>query len=212
MLQLMIQATFDTLGMVLTASILGMILGFPLSVLLFLTAPQSLRPSLWIHRILGAVINTTRSVPYIILIVALIPITRFLIGTSIGTAAATVPLTLAAIMLLARVGEEALHSLPKGLIETGLSLGATQWQIIWKILLPEALPSLISGTTLIVINLVGFSAMAGAVGGGGLGDLAIRYGYQRYNLNVIIEVICILVAFVYLLQITGNCLLRKVRK
>jgi D-methionine transport system permease protein len=157
-------------------------------------------------------VNALRSVPYIILVIALIPLTRWIVGTSLGTMAACVPLSLAAILLMARLSEEALRLLPKGLMMAATSMGATRFQMITKILLPEALPSLVSGLTLVIINLIGFSAMAGAVGGGGLGDLAIRYGYQRYNTAMIIEIVALLIILVQLVQMLGNFWTKRLEK
>lgn len=205
------QATLETVLMVGIASGVAVLGGLPLAVLLFLSRSGGLAPHPLLCSLLGGVINAIRSVPYIILVIALLPITRWLTGTSIGMWAATVPLSLAAIMLFCRVAEDALQTVPKGLVEAGVALGANRWQIVSKILLPEALPPLISGLTLVMINLVGFSAMAGTVGGGGLGDLAIRYGYQRYDLLVVAEVIIILLLLVQGLQSAGEKLTQRLR-
>src|SRR5262249_44040291 len=158
--------------------------------------------------LLGSIVNAFRSIPYIILIVLLIPFTRLLVGSSIGLWAAIVPLAVAGFLLIARIGEEAFLTVPKELIETGQAMGATLRQIILKILIPEATPRLVGGITTIVINLIGFSAMAGAVGGGGLGDLAIRYGYQRYELVILAVIVIILVFFVQVVQMMGDYLIR----
>lgn len=212
MIQLLIQSSLETLFMVAMATFFGVALGIPLGVFLFATASNSLCPSTWLNRSVGFIVNAIRSTPYIIFVVALIPLTRLLVGTSIGTVAATVPLSLAAVMLYCRSVEDALRNVPKGLIEAAHSLGATRLQIIYKILIPEALPSLVSNLTFIVITLVGFSAMAGAVGGGGLGDLGIRYGYQRYDLPTIIAVVILLILLVQIIQTFGDFITKKLKK
>lgn len=198
------QALWQTVYMVFISSFLSIIVGLGLGVVLFTTRPGQIlaRPSL--HKMLGAIVNITRSVPYIILMIGIIPLTRLLVGTSIGTNAAIVPLTLAAIPFFARVAESALQEVDSGLVEAAQSMGATPWQIIVKVLIPEALPGLISGATLTIISLIGYSAMAGAVGGGGLGDLAIRYGYQRFDILVMIETVAILVILVQIVQMLGD--------
>jgi D-methionine transport system permease protein len=212
MQELVLFATFETIFMVLISTILGIILGLPLGVLLFITSKNNLSENIYIKTLVNIVINITRSIPYLILIVILIPVTRIIVGSSIGTAASMVPLSLAAIVLIARVVEEALRTLQKGLVEATLAMGATKLQLIYKTLLPEALPNIISGVTIVIINLIGFSAMAGAVGGGGLGDLAIRYGYQRYNIEIIIEVAIILIIMVQLIQSVSDYFVKKMRK
>lgn len=212
MIELLIESSWQTALMVVISTTVGTIIGLPLAVLLFITRRKGLMQNVTLNTLLGFKVNVIRSIPYIILMVALMPITRFLAGTTIGTLAASVSLSIASIMLIARVGEESLSTVDHGLIEAAQSMGATRLQIIYKVLIPEALPSLISGLTLVIISLIGFSAMAGAVGGGGLGDLAIRYGYQRYNMTVIIQVVVILVAFVQGVQIIGDIFAKKLRK
>lgn len=209
MLQLLLQATWQTLFMVTLAMVFGLLVGLPLAVALFVTAPHRLMANPWVHKPLSFLINTLRSLPYLILLVALLPVTRWLVGSSIGTLAASVPLGLAASVLIARVGQDAFQGVPKGLFEAALALGATRWQIITRVLIPEALPAFISGTLIVLINLIGFSAMAGAVGGGGLGDLAIRYGYQRYDVSTLLAVTAILIVMVQTLQSIGETLVRK---
>ncbi len=162
-----------------------------------------------LNRILSLIVNMTRSVPFIILMVAVIPLTRLLVGSSIGTNAAIVPLSLAAMPFLARVVENALLEVNRGLIEAATAMGATVWQIILKILIPEALPGIVNGLTLTVISLVGYSAMAGAVGGGGLGDLAIRYGYQRFEPMVMLLTIVIMIILVQGIQFAGDKIAKK---
>ena len=212
MINQLLIATWQTILMVLIATLFGIFIGIPLGVLLFGTTRFGLFENLFLNRILGFFVNIIRSTPYLILIIALIPITRILIGTSIGTLAASVSLSVAAIMLYCRIVEDALKGIPKGLIEAAQSMGANKLQIISKVILPEALPQLISGLTLIIISLIGFSAMAGMVGGGGLGDLANRYGYQRYDTFVIFEVMVILIIMVQGVQSLGDSLVKKTRK
>jgi D-methionine transport system permease protein len=206
---LLLEATLETLYMVTVASLIATLVGLPLGVLLYLTRKSHIleRPAL--HQILAIIVNMTRSIPFIILMIAVIPMTRLLVGTSIGTNAAIVPLSLAAIPFIARVVESALLEINKGLIEAALAMGASPWQIIRKVLIPEAFPSIINGLTLTVVSLVGYSAMAGAVGGGGLGDLAIRYGYQRFDPSVMAITIVIMIALVQIMQSTGDWLVKK---
>lgn len=212
MAKILIQATWETLLMVGIATLMGILLGLPLGILLFATGKNSLYHNKWINSIAGFIVNVVRSIPYIILVVAIIPLTRLIVGSSIGTLAASVPLSIAAIMLYCRMVEEAIRQIPKGLIEAAQSMGASRKQIITKILVPEALPQLISSLTLVIISLIGFSAMAGTVGGGGLGAVGINYGYNRYNLTVIIEVILILIIAVQLVQSFGDWLTKRLRK
>lgn len=212
MFELLIEATWQTVLMVLISTIIGIIGGLPIAIALFATARLGLFENLLINRTVGLTVNAIRSIPYIILVVALIPFTRIITGSSIGTIAASVPLSIAAIMFFCRIAEESLRTVPNGLLEAALSMGATRFQVITKVVLPESLPSMISGLTLVMISLVGFSAMAGAVGGGGLGDLGIRYGYQRYDFVVMMEVIVILVLMVQGIQSTGDWAAKKLRK
>lgn len=202
----------ETLLMVGLSTALSLVLGGGLGVLLSVTSPAGLKPHALCYGVLSFFVNAIRSIPYIILTVFIIPLTRILVGTSIGTLAAVIPLTVAGLLLIARNVEDSFRSIPQGLIEVGLSCGATRGQIIRKILLSEALPSLVSSTTLVVINIIGFSAMAGAVGGGGLGDLAIRYGYQRYDLTLLLLVVVILIGLVHLVQSMGDFLVKRLKK
>ena len=212
MKQLVLQSFIETVEMVGVSMALGTIIGSLLAILLVLTKPSGLWPRSYLHQILGIGLNAFRSIPFIILIILMIPFTRFWVGTSIGTAAATLPLTFAASLLIARVIEDALNTTPKGLIEVGKALGASNLQIILKIQFREALPLIISGLTTISINIIGFSAMAGTVGGGGLGDLAIRYGYQRYDFTLLIIIVIILIAMVQCVQTLGNFVSARLRK
>ncbi|MCY1298172.1 D-methionine ABC transporter, ATP-binding protein [compost metagenome] len=162
------------------------------------------------NRTIGVVVNAVRSIPFIILLVVVIPFTRFIVGSSIGTTAAIVPLTIAAIPFIARLVESALREVDKGLVEAAQSMGATTGQIVWKVLLPEAMPGIVAGLTITFVSLVGYSAMAGAIGGGGLGDLGIRYGYQRYITEVMVAVVVILIIFVQAVQSFGDWLVRRI--
>nr|WP_057979145.1 methionine ABC transporter permease [Caloramator mitchellensis] len=198
--------------MVLLSTVFSLILGLPIGIILVLTQKNGLVENIQLNRWLNSIINTTRSIPFIILIIVLFPLSRIVVGTSIGSTAAIVPLSIAASPFVARVIESSLNEIDKRVIEAAISLGATIPQIIFKVMLKEALPSLILGITLTIINILGYSAMAGAIGGGGLGDLAIRYGYQRFRTDVLIITILILILFVELIQRTGNFLARKFDK
>jgi D-methionine transport system permease protein len=205
-------ATLETLYMVSVSALLAMVLGLPLGLLLVITGPSSFLPNPGINQILGTVINAGRSLPFIILLVAIIPLTRLIVGTTIGSTAALVPLTLSAIPFYARVAETSLLEVDPGLVEAAEAMGCNYWQIIRKVLIPEALPSLVLGLTIMIISLIGYSAMAGVVGGGGLGDLAIRYGYQRFNTTVMIITVVLLIVLVQLVQWLGDAIARRLRK
>lgn len=206
---LLVDGTWETIYMVLIAGAISIIGGLPLGVILLTTRNDNiLQNKFWQHSI-GIVVNIVRSIPFIILLIALIPFTRLIIGTSIGTTAAIVPLSIGAIPFVARIVENSLADVGAGLIEAGLAMGSTPLQIIIKILIPEALPSIVNGITLTLVALVGYSAMAGAVGGGGLGTVAINYGYQRFDTQIMLATIVILVVLVQLLQLTGNWLAKK---
>jgi len=198
------QASYETLYMVAVATGFTVLFGLPLGVLLVVTGRDGLLPAPTVNRVLGAVVNVTRSLPFIILLVALIPVTRAIIGTTIGSAAAIVPLTIGAVPFFARLVESALREVDRGVVDAAVSMGASRRRIVTRVLLPEALPSLVAGITVTVIALVGYSAMAGAVGGGGLGDLAIRYGYQRFQTDVTIATVVLLVALVQFVQVIGD--------
>ena len=202
----LIQATWETVYMVFVSSFLSIFIGLWVGVVLHASHKDSLWPCLLINKILGWLVNITRSIPYVIFMIAIIPLTRLLVGTSIGINAAIVPLTLAAIPFYARIAESALANVSPGVIEAAISLGATPWEIIRKVWIPESLPQLIKGATLTIISLIGYSAMAGAVGGGGLGELAIEYGYQRFDVWVMLETVIILIVMVQLVQILGDYL------
>ncbi|ETI85157.1 MAG: ABC transporter permease [Negativicoccus succinicivorans] len=206
------QSLGETMYMVAVSSFLSAFFGIPLGVLLLVTDKGHILENAAINKPLGAVVNMLRSIPFIILMVAIIPLTRMIAGSSIGTTAACVPLTLAAIPFAGRLVETALKEVPFGLVEAAQSMGASPFQIIYKVLVPEALPTIIDSMTNVIVNLISYSAMAGAIGGGGLGDLAIRYGYQRFRLDVMLATIAILVIVVQLIQSLGNYLARRVNK
>jgi D-methionine transport system substrate-binding protein len=208
----LIFAAWQTFYMVFASSFLAILLGLCLGILIFLTGERGLWRKNLIHQGLGFTVNIIRSVPYIILLVALIPLTRLIVGTSIGTNAAIVSLTVAAIPFYARIVQGALDGVPEGLIHAGLAMGGRYSQILFRVILPEAAPNLIKGATLTVIGLIGYSAMAGAVGGGGLGQLAIDYGYERFDVRVMIETVIALVLLVQLVQWLGDCSVRHWRK
>ena len=209
MQELLIEALGQTLVMVGVSTVLAVALGLPLALLLHVTGPGGLSPRPWLNRPLGLVVNALRSTPFIILMVAIVPFTRLVAGTSIGTGAAIVPLALAATAFLARLFENALREVDPGVVEAAQAMGASRGQIVWKVLVPEALPGLIAAVTVALVSLVGFSAMAGAIGGGGLGDLGIRFGYQRFMPEVMASVVLILILLVQGLQSIGDWLVRR---
>jgi D-methionine transport system permease protein len=209
LLALFATSLWETLVMVGISGLLGAAIGIPLGVLLRLTAPGSVTPRPGLNRVLGTLVNAVRSTPFIILLVAVIPFTRLLTGTSIGTAAAVVPLTLAAAPFVARLVESALREVDPGLVEAAQSMGATTAQVVFKVLLPEALPGIAGALTITLVSLTGYSAMAGAIGGGGLGDLGIRYGYQRFLPEVMAAVVLVLILFVQAVQSAGDLLVRR---
>ncbi len=209
---LLLIATWQTLYITFISTFLAYLLGVPLGIWVVVTAPNSIAPNRPVNEVLGGIINIGRSIPFIILLVALLPFTRWIVGTTIGPTATIVPLTIAATPFVARIIEQSLVEVDSGLIEMGQAMGATSWQIIFKVLLPESLPSIIRGISITIINLIGYSAMAGAVGGGGLGDLAIRYGYYRYQSDVMIVTIILLVIIVELIQLMGNYSAKRIDK
>jgi D-methionine transport system permease protein len=212
MTALLFQSLLETILMVGASALLSLIMGVPLAILLSMTSPSGLWPHAWLNHGLGGGVNAIRSIPYIILVVLLMPATRLFVGSSIGTLAAIIPLSLAGALLVTRMVEEALRNIDQELIEVGLAMGASKRQIITKILISEALPSIVAGFTTVTINLIGFSAMAGAVGGGGLGDLAIRYGYQRYDFTLMMIIVVILIILVQGIQMIGDTISRKLAK
>ena len=209
---LIVRATGQTLHMVSVAALIGAALGIPLGVFLATSGKGELFAAPLANRLLGIVVNAARSTPFIILVVAIIPFTRFVAGTSIGTTAAIVPLTVATIPFVARLVEAAIREVDPGLIETARSMGASPLQIVWKVLLAEARPGITLALTLTVVSLIGYSAMVGAVGGGGLGDLGIRYGYQRFMPDVMAVVVIVLIILVQVVQSVGDRLARHFDK
>lgn len=211
LLELFATSLWETVVMVAISGAVGTLLGLPLGVLLHLTHPSGVLDKPQLNRVLGITVNAVRSTPFIILLVAIIPFTRLITGSSIGTAAAVVPLTIAAAPFIARLIETALREVDHGLVEAALAMGATTQQIVFKVLLPEALPGIVAALTITLVSLTGYSAMAGAIGGGGLGDLGIRYGYQRFLPEVMLAVVLVLIVFVQVLQSAGDRLARRIR-
>ena len=212
MIDLLLKSLGETCYMVLIAIVLATLIGLPLGVILTVTRKDHIMPNSLVNSVLGAIVNATRSTPFIILMVAIIPFTRMIVGSSIGTTAAIVPLTITAAPFIARVIESSLLEVDRGVIEAAQSMGASPFQIIGKVMLPESLHSIVLGITLALIALIGASAMAGALGGGGLGDLAIRYGYQRFQMDVMIATVVVLIIMVQGVQTLGNALSRKLNK
>ena len=211
-LPLLSKALGETIYMVVVSMAIASAIGVPLGVLLHTTAKGQILENIFINQTIGSVVNAVRSIPFIILMVAIIPLTRFLVGSAIGTTAAIVPLVIASIPFIGRQVETSLKEVPAGLVEAALAMGATPAQIITKVLLPEAMPGIVSQLTTVIIALVGESAMAGAIGGGGLGDLAIRYGYQRFRPEVMLATVVVLIVLVQLVQFIGNTLAKKLDK
>ena len=203
-INLLITGTLDTLQMTIISTVMAMLLGIPLGVILVVTSKGHILENVALNKVLGAIVNATRSVPFIILMVAIIPFTRMVAGTSIGTTAACVPLTIAAIPFLARLVETSIKDINFGVIEAAQSMGASPLQIIWKVLLPEALPTIIDNVTVLIVNLISYSAMAG--------DIAIRYGYQRFQADIMIATIIILVILVQLVQMIGDAWSKAMNK
>ena len=209
---LFLQGTIDTLIMTCVATILAYVIGIPLGILLVVTSPNGLRPNRIVSTIVGWIVNIGRSVPFIILLVALIPFTRFIVGTSLGVPGAVVPLVVTAAPFAARMVEQSLEETDSGLVEAAQSFGASTWQIVWKVYLKETLPSLVRGAAITFVTLFGYSAMAGTVGAGGLGDIAIRYGYQRFQTDVMIFAVVLCVVLVIVFQAIGDVTARKIDK
>ena len=209
MLELFATSLWETVVMVGASGIVGGLVGIPLGVFLRLTDKGGVLEHGLANKVVGGIVNAVRSTPFIILLVAIIPFTRLVTGTSIGTWAAVVPLTLASAPFIARLVETALREVDHGLVEAAQSMGASTWQIVWKVLLPEALPGIVAGLTITFVRLTGYSAMAGAIGGGGLGDLGIRYGYQRFLPDVMLAVVLVLIVFVQIIQSAGDWLVRR---
>jgi D-methionine transport system permease protein len=212
LIALIFQATLDSLAMVASAALIGAVFGLPLGIFLATSKRGELFTAPAFNASFGLVVNATRSTPFIILVVAIIPFTRLIAGTSIGTGAAIVPLAVAAIPFIARLVEGAIRDVDGGLVEAARSMGASPLQIVRKVLVPEALPGIVHGLTLAIVSLIGFSAMVGAVGGGGLGDLGIRYGYQRFMPEVMLTVVLVLIVLVQIVQSVGDLAARRLNK
>ena len=206
-IKLVAESTTQTIEMVFWSTVLSLIMGLPLGVLLHVTDREDqggIIPKPLLNEILSRIVNILRSFPFLILMIVLMPVARFILGTTIGTRAAVVSLSIAAAPFVARVIETSLKEVDPGVVQAAKAMGSTNWQIIVKVMLPEALPSLVSGVTLTIINLIGYSAMAGTIGGGGLGDLAIRYGYQRFRSDVMLAAVIVTIVLVELVQFVGN--------
>ena len=207
------KATGQTLVMVLFSTIFSVLLGLPLGVLLFTTDPATgIAPHPVLNQVISRMVNVLRSFPFIILMIVLFPLSRLILHTSIGTKATIVPLSIAAAPFVARIIETALKEVDTGVIQAARAIGSTNWQLIYKVLLPEALPALADGITLTIINLIGYSAMAGAIGGGGLGDLAIRYGYQRFRTEIMVAAVVVIIVLVELIQFVGTKISTRIMK
>ncbi|WP_040678534.1 methionine ABC transporter permease [Rhizobium mesoamericanum] len=205
------QALLDTVLMVSTSALIALVAGIPLAVFLVLAAPEGLIKAPYAQRSLAAVINGFRATPFIVLLVALLPLTRLITGTTIGVWAAVVPLSISATPFFARIAEVSLREVDGGLIEAAQAIGCKRWHIVRHVLLPEALPGIVGGFTITVVSMIGASAMAGAVGAGGLGDMAIRYGYQRFDTTVMAAVIVVLIALVCAVQLSGDAVVRRLK-
>ena len=212
LIDLLLTGTTDTLIMVGVSAIVAFLIGLPMAVVLVSTSEHGIYPSKPINQALGWVVNITRSVPFLILMVALIPITRWIVGTSYGVWAAVVPLSLAATSFFARIAEVSLREVDQGLIEAAQAIGCNRKQIIWHVLLPEALPGIVAGFTVTLVTMINSSAIAGAIGAGGLGDIAYRYGYQRFDMQIMLAVIVVLVILVMLIQTAGDTLSNQLDK
>lgn len=212
MIPLISKALGETVYMVIVSMAISTLIGIPLGVLLHTTSKGQILECLPLNRAVGAVVNAIRSIPFIILMVAIIPFTRLIVGSAIGTTAAMVPLVLASVPFIGRQVETSLREIPYGIVEAAQSMGASPLQIISRVLLPEAMPNIVAQLTTVIISLIGESAMAGAIGGGGLGDLAIRYGYQRFRPDIMIATVVVLIIMVQIVQFIGNWLAKKLDK
>lgn len=207
----LLYALWETLYMVVVSTVLSGIFGSGVAILMIMTGPSGLRPNAPLYRVLDVAVNLLRSFPFIILLIAIIPLTRIIVGTSIGSTASIVPLTIAATPFVARLMEGSLLEVDRGVVEAAKSFGASTWQIIWGVMIKEAMPSLVLNWAVVAINLLGYSAMAGVVGGGGLGDLAIKYGYNRFQTDVMVYSVAILIVVVQVIQCVGNYIYEKIR-
>ena len=204
LIDLLTPSIIQTIYMVLVSTLAALIIGFPMGISLILTEENGLMENKFIYRILDYIVNISRSIPFIILMILVFPLSRLIVGTTIGTTASIVPLAISAAPFVARLIEGSLKEVDKGVIEAAIAMGSTPFQIVTKILIPEALPSLVSNITITLINLIGYSAMAGAIGGGGLGDLAIRYGFYRFQTDIMLVSVVVIVLLVQGIQYTGN--------
>jgi D-methionine transport system permease protein len=209
MFEMLLRSLWETIVMTAASGLISLAVGLPLGLAMVITARGGIAEHIWLNRVIGAIVNGFRSVPFIILLVALIPLTRLIVGSAIGTVAAIVPLSIAAIPYYARIAEVSLREVDHGLIDAVRAMGGNRWAIIREVLVPEALPGIVAGFTVTLVTLVGASAMAGAIGAGGLGDLAIRYGYQRFETNVMIAVVIVLIVLVCGLQWIGDRLVAR---
>lgn len=207
-LKMLIEPSLQTVFMTIVSTFFACLLGFPLGIVLYSASPGGLRPKIILYNILSRIVNLLRSMPFIILMILLIPFSRLIIKTSIGPKAVIIPLAIAAAPFVARVAESALAEVESGVLTAAHAMGSNDFQIIWKVLIPESLPSLVSGLALTIINLIGYSAMAGAIGGGGLGDLAIRYGYYRFRMDITVAAVIVILILVEAVQITGTAISR----
>ena len=203
-------STLQTLVMVALSTVFALLIGFPLGVLLNVTNKFGITPHPVFNAVLSRIIDVLRSFPFVILMIVLLPFTRLVLGTAIGTAATIIPLSIAAAPFVARITETALNEVDPGMVQAARAMGSTNWQILYKVLIPEALPSVTSGITLTIINLIGYSAMAGTLGGGGLGDLAIRYGYQRFRTGIMLAAVVVIIILVAVIQWIGTRLTNKI--
>ncbi len=212
MMELLPIATLETLYMVFFSALVAIVIGGPLGVVLIISEREGIRENIRLNQFLSMIVNIGRSFPFSILMVAIIPLTRLITGTSLGTTASIVPLSIAAIPFVARIIESSLKEVDQGIIEASQAMGATSWQIIYKVLIPEAMPGIVLGITLTIINLIGYSAMAGLIGGGGLGKIADQYGYKRYNTPIMIATIVLLILLVQIIQWLGNTIAQRLNK
>ena len=212
LIDLLITGTIDTLLMVGVSAFFALLIGLPMALILVNTSEHGIYPSKSINQSLGWLVNMTRSVPFLILMVALIPLTRLIVGTSYGVWAAVVPLTIAANPFFARIADVSLREVDQGLIEAAQAMGCNRKQIVWHVLLPEALPGIVAGFTVTLVTMINSSAIAGAIGAGGLGDIAYRYGYQRFDMQIMLAVIVVLIILVMLVQLAGDTLANQLDK
>ncbi len=202
----------ETLYMVFFSSLFSVLLGIIIGVVLYITEKDGILENIFINRVLGVIINIGRSIPFVILMIAVFPLSKFIVGTVLGSKAAIVPLTVAATPFVARMIESCLKEIDKGVVEASISMGASEWQIIYKVLIPESISSIISTITTTIISIIGYSAMAGTIGGGGLGSIAITYGYQRYRDDILIISVVLMVILVQIVQTIGNILCKRLNK